>query len=132
MPNSIQIILIVLLIGLNASSTFAQEQEFDQIVKIVKSGNAKELVKKFTRSVELNINGEEATYSKSQAEAVLKDFFSRNPTTAFEMSHRGASKGGLPYAIGELKSRSLTFRVWIRLNKSSEKYFVSEMSFIEE
>ena len=132
MPKSIQIIAIILLIGLFASPTFAQEEEFDQIVKIVKSGNAKELVKKFAVKVELNINGDEATYSKSQAEAVLKDFFDKNPPVLFEVSHRGESKGGLPYAIGELQSKSATFRVWIRLAKSSGKYLVSEMSFLEE
>ena len=132
MPKSIQIILIILLFGLNASTSYAQEEDFDQIVKIVKSGNAKELVKKFATSVELNLNGQEATYSKSQAEAVLKDFFDKNPPNLFEVSHRGASKSGLPYAIGELQSRSVTFRVWIRLNKSAGKYYVSEMSFIEE
>jgi hypothetical protein len=132
MPKSLKIISIILLVGLIASLSFAQEDDFDLIVKIVKSGNAKELVKKFTSSVELNINGEEATYSKSQAEAVLKDFFDKNPPSLFELSHRGESKGGLPYAIGELKSQSATFRVWIRLDKISDKFLVSEMSFIEE
>ena len=132
MPNSIKIIALILLVGLFANSSFAQEEDFDQIVKIVKSGNAKELVKKFASSVELNINGEEATYSRSQAEAVLKDFFDKNPPSLFELSHRGESKGGLPYAIGELQSKDVTFRVWIRLAKSSGRYFVSEMSFLEE
>ena len=132
MPNSIKIIALILLVGLFANSSFAQEEDFDQIVKIVKSGNAKELVKKFASSVELNINGEEATYSRSQAEAVLKDFFDKNPPSLFELSHRGESKGGLPYAIGELQSKDVTFRVWIRLAKSSGRHFVSEMSFLEE
>ena len=132
MARSIQIILIFLLVSSDVSSSFAQEADFDQLVKIVRSGNAKELVKKFASSVELNIDGEEATYSRSQAEAVLKDFFDKNQPTFFEVSHRGESKSGLPYAIGELRSRSVTFRVWIRLAKSSGKYVVSEMSFIEE
>ena len=132
MPKAIQIILIILLVGLNVSSSFGQEEDFDQIVKIVKSGNAKQLVKIFATSVELNINGKEATYSRSQAEAVLKDFFDKNPPTFFEVSHRGASKGGLPYAIGELRSRSTTYRVWIRLAQYSGKYLVSEMRFIKE
>lgn len=132
MSKTIQIILIILLVGLNTSASFGQEEDFDQIVKIVKSGNAKQLVKTFAASVELNINGKEATYSRSQAEAVLKDFFDKNPPSFFEVSHRGASKGGLPYAIGELKSLSKTYRVWIRLAESSGKFLVSEMRFIEE
>lgn len=132
MPNSIQKILLILLVGLVVNPSFGQEEDFDQLVIIIKSGNAKELVKKFDSSVELNIDGQEATYSRSQAEAVLKDFFGKNPPSFFEFSHRGESKGGLPYAIGELRSRSAVYRVWIRLAKSSGKYFVSEMSLMKE
>lgn len=132
MSRSIQFIVILLLVGATVSSSYGQEDDFDQIVRIIKSGNAKQLVKTFAPSVELNIDGEDANYSRSQAEAVLKDFFDKNPPSSFEVSHRGESKGGLPYAIGEMKSRSTTFRVWIRLSKSSKNFFVSEMSFIKE
>ena len=132
MSRSILFILILLFFGVALSPALAQEDDINQIVRIVKSGNAKELVKRFAQNVELNIDGEDANYSRSQAEAVLKDFFDKNPPTAFAVSHRGESKGGLPYAIGELKSRSVTFRVWIRLAKASNGYVVSEMSFIKE
>ena len=132
MFGSLRFILIFLLVSSSVSSSLAQDDDFDQIVKIIKSGNAKELVKKFAISVELNIDGADATYSRSQAEAVLKDFFDKNPPTSFEVSHRGESKGGLPYAIGELKSRTVTYRVWLRLAMASDNYFISEMSFIKE
>lgn len=125
-------ILILVLLGFGYSPVLAQEEDFDLIVKIVKSGNSKELVKKFATSIELNIDGEEATYSKSQAEAVLKDFFDKNPPNAFEVNHTGESKSGLPYAIGEFTSRSSTYRVWIRLDNKSGTFTVSEMSFIKE
>ena len=132
MYRTLRIIAIFLLAGFTIPTTYAQDKEFDQIVKIIKSGNSKELVKMFTASVELNIDGEEASYSKSQAEAVLKDFFNSRPPNTFEVNHTGESKGGLPYAIGEYVSGSSTFRVWIRLNDKSGKYLVSEMSFIQD
>lgn len=132
MRRAIPIILAFLLVVAGNSITLAQEDDFDHIVKIVKSGNSKELVKKFAGSVELNIDGEEASYSKSQAEAVLKDFFDKNPPNAFEVNHTGESKSGLPYAIGEFTSRSTIYRVWIRLDSKSGTFVVSEMSFIKE
>ena len=110
----------------------AQEAEFELISKIIKAGNAKDLVKEFNTSVELNIDGEEASFSKAQAEAILKDFFIKNSPTSFGINHKGASKGGLPYAIGEYVSNSKNFRVWIRLRKSGDQYLVYEMSFIKE
>ena len=130
MYKTLLVIVIFLAAGLNNSYSVAQDRDFEQIVKIIKSGNAKVLVKKFTTIVELNIDGEEATYSKSQAEAVLKDFFTKNPPKSFEVNHTGESKGGLPYAIGEYTSGSQSFRVWIRHNKSGEEFQISEMSFI--
>lgn len=117
---------------LHAQSSYAQDIEFEKISKIIKAGNAKDLVKQFSASVELNIDGEEANFSKAQAEAVIKDFFTRSSPTSFVINHKGASKGGLPYAIGEYKSNSDTYRVWIRLQKTGTQFLVDEMSFIKE
>ena len=131
--NKILAVFVLALISSGVSNnSYAQKLEFEQIAKIVKSGNAKELVKKFHTSVELNINGEEATYSKSQAEAVLKDYFDKNPPKSFELNHQGASKGGIPYAIGAYDSEGSTFRVFIRLRETGTEYLIFEMSFIKD
>lgn len=115
-----------------AGFVYAQEEDLEQISKIVVAGNAKELVKTFDESVDLNIDGDEATYSRSQAEAVLKDFFSKSPPKSFAINHKGASKGGLPYAIGRYEHDSGTYRVWIRLKMVKDRFRVIEMSFIKE
>lgn len=117
---------------LMATESFAQDTELDQISKIIRSGNAKDLVRKFSKSVELNLNGEEASYSRAQAEAVLKDFFDKLPPKEFKVNHKGSSKGGLPYAIGEYKNSAGTYRVWIRLKNEAGKNLVYEMSFIKD
>ena len=125
-------LFLTLFIVLGLSYSQAQEVDFDLLTKIIKTGNAKDLVKQFSKNVELNINGEEASYSKSQAEAVLKDFFGKSAPEAFAINHKGASKGGLPYAIGEYKNSAGTYRVWIRLKSESGRNLVYEMSFIKE
>ena len=112
--------------------SLAQETEFDLLTKIIKTGNAKDLVKQFSNEVELNINGKEASYSQAQAEAVLKDFFTKSPPELFAINHKGASKGGLPYAIGEYKNSVGNYRVWIRLKSENGRSLVYEMSFIKE
>jgi uncharacterized protein DUF4783 len=121
---------LLLVLGHNFSQ--AQEADFDLLSKIIQTGNAKDLAKQLSKNVELNIDGTEATYSKAQAEAILKDFFSQNAPLAFTINHKGASKGGLPYAIGEYKSGTGGFRVWIRLKSIEGKSLVYEMSFIKE
>ena len=129
-----KVIALVLLVftTLLATNSLAQDAEFDLLSKIIKTGNAKDLVKQFSKNVELNINGKEASYSQAQAEAVLKDFFSKSSPEEFAFNHKGASKGGLPYAIGEYKNSLGNYRVWIRLKSENGRNLVYEMSFIKE
>ncbi len=133
MNNSKSIFLIFLVMtALLAAPAMAQEADFELLAKIIKTGNAKDLVKQFSRTVELNIDGREATYSQAQAEAVLKDFFSKNPPQMFAINHQGSSKSGSPYAIGEYKNAVGKYRVWIRLKPVNGQNLVYEMSFIKE
>ena len=115
-----------------SAKSFAQEDDFELISKIINAGNSKELVKQFDKTIDLNIDGKEASYSQAQAEAVLKDFFAKNPPESFEINHQGSSKSGLPYAIGEYLNELGSYRVWIRLKKVNNRKVIYEMSFIKE
>ena len=130
--NRVLALVLIVFTTLLATNSIAQDADFDLLSKIIKTGNAKDLVKQFSKNVELNINGKEATYSQSQAEAVLKDFFSKSSPEEFTINHKGASKGGLPYAIGEYKNSIGDYRVWIRLKSENGRNLVYEMSFIKE
>lgn len=125
-------LVIFIVAGVSTTNAVGQEVDFELLTKIIKSGNSKDLVKQFSKTVELNIDGEEASYSQAQAEAILKDFFGKNAPLAFAINHKGSSKGGLPYAIGEYKNESGIYRVWIRLKPENGRNLVYEMSFIKE
>lgn len=112
--------------------TMAQKEEFELISKIINAGNAKELVKQFNTTIDLNIDSEEASYSKAQAEAVLKDFFTKNPPESFEINHQGSSKSGKHYAIGEYLNELGKYRVWIRIKNLDKRMVIYEMSFIKD
>ena len=124
--------LLISISSLMVTKSYCQDLELDQISKIIRSGNAKDLVQQFSKTVELNLDGEEASYSKAQAEAVLKDFFDKLPPKTFKVNHKGSSKSGLPYAIGEYSNTSGSYRVWIRLKSEGGKNLVYEMSFIKD
>ena len=130
--NKVVIVILFIFTLLPTSSLMAQEADFELLSKIIKNGNAKDLVKQFSKNVELNINGKEATYSRAQAEAVLKDFFGKGSPEDFTFNHKGASKGGLPYAIGEYTNSLGNYRVWIRLKMEDGRNLVDEMSFIKD
>ncbi len=119
------VFLIISLTG-NAQTIFAPMKE------AVKAGNASELIKYFNPSVDLNLEGEVNTYSKAQAEFVLRDFFKKHSPTDFNIVHTGASKGGLQFAIGKYQSGSDSYTVLMRVREVEKANLIHEMSFTKE
>ena len=76
-------------------------------------GNYKELSKHFDTKVELTIGTKEASYSKAQAELIVKDFFSNDKVTNYQVIHRGKSPDGAQYAIGTLTTANTTYRTYV-------------------
>ncbi len=98
----------------------------------VKAGNAKELVKHLNTSVDLNLEGEVNTYSRAQAEFVLRDFFKKHAPTDFNIVHTGSSKGGLQFAIGKYQSGTDSYDVLMRVREVEKDFLIHEMSFVKE
>src|SRR6185369_5074351 len=98
----------------------------------VKAGNAKDLVKYLNNSIDLNLEGEVSTYSKAQAEFVLRDFFKKHAPTDFSIVHTGSSKAGLQFAIGKYQSGTDSYDVLMRVREVDKNYLIHEMSFTKE
>lgn len=98
----------------------------------IKAGNANELAKLLNSSVDLNIPGNEGVYSKAQAELILKEFFSKNNPVAYKTLHKGSSKDGARYSIGNLRTETSVFRAYIYMKKKDDKYLIHEFSLNSE
>ena len=129
--NSFSFLLIIWLVVF-ALPSVAQNKTVEQVKLVLEVGNAHELSQYLNDKVDLNIDGEAGTYSHSQAEGVLKNFFKQNPPKSFQINHEGTSQNGLVYAIGEYKTSEKSFRVWIRLKKIKDRFMIHEMSFVAE
>lgn len=104
----------------------------EQVKESIKAGNAKELAKYLNASVDVTLEGKPNTYSKAQAEFVLRDFFKANPPSEFSIIHQGSSKSGQPFAIGQYRSGTSTFRVWMKIKVTGNQSQVQEISFVKE
>jgi len=123
---------LIIVFILTSQLLWAQAEIFAPTREAIKAGSAKEVVKSFNQSLDINLEGEIKTYSKAQAEFVLRDFFKKHPPTDFTIVHTGSSKGGLQYAIGNLKSNNETYNVLIRVKQAGNEYLVHEISFVKE
>ena len=89
-------------------SALGQSEVINNAKTALKSGSSKELSRYCNKMVELNFDGEKSSYSKTQAEFVLRDFFKKHPPTDFEYIHQGASKEGLKYVAHVFSPKFIT------------------------
>ncbi|MBK7035557.1 MAG: DUF4783 domain-containing protein [Chitinophagales bacterium] len=107
--------------------------DLDNISAAIKAGNSKALAEYFDNTVEVKIANKEGAYSKSQAEAIVKDFFAKNPPKTFKFIHDGPSGGNnAHYAIGSLGTDKGKFRTYVYLKKVGDKFVIQELSFENE
>lgn len=92
----------------------------------LQTGDAKELSKYFTKTVELEIMGEENFYSVAQAEILLKNFFENNKPTAFKINHQGV-KDVSSFAIGTLSIKSGNLRVSFFMKTENNQTLIHQL-----
>ena len=94
----------------------------------IKAGNASELAKYFDENVLLTLPDKSDSYSKAQAEQIVRDFFSNNGVKGFEVKHKGDSPSG-QYFIGTLQTKSGSYRAHVFLQTKSGKDVIKEIRF---
>lgn len=125
-------VTLAVLFFLALTPAFGQADIINNIKDAIKAGSAREISVHLNQTVDVTLEGNIENYSRTQAEYQLKEFFQQYPPSTFQIVHQGASKAGMPYAIGQYVSGESTFRVWIRIKQISEEYKIHEISFIKE
>ena len=100
----------------------------DDIVSAIKSGNASQVSKFFDNTVDITFADRSNAYSKSQAELVLKDFFTTNGVKSFIVIHKGDNESSL-YYIGILQTKNGQYRTTLYLKQKGERQLLQELRF---
>ncbi|MEQ1798291.1 MAG: DUF4783 domain-containing protein [Lacibacter sp.] len=116
----------LLLISLTAFSySFTQK---DDIVTALKSGSADKMAKYFDNMVDVSIPGKSNTFSKGQAEMVVKDFFALNKVKNFEVQHSGSNPSS-NFIIGTLTTNSGNYRTTVYMRSRGDKQLIQGVEF---
>jgi len=127
---SISIVLVSLSMQVKAQEV--SDVMKNEIIQAVESGNARDLAKYFGNNVELTLPGNEGTFSKSQSEIIIREFFSRNSVADFQINHQGASRDGSTYMIGTyLTVSKKSFRTYFLLKKVGDSFVLHQVQFQE-
>lgn len=109
-------------------SSFSIYAGIDEIISALKTGNANGIAKYFDNTVEITLSDKSNSFSKSQAEVVLRDFFNNNPVKGFDILHKGENAGS-QYCIGTLVTKNASYRTTVFMKQKGNRQTLQEIRF---
>lgn len=109
-------------------SSFRTQNVIDEVIGALRSGNSAQLSAFFDDNVELTLPDKSDSYSKAQAQLIIKDFFGNNGVRGFELKHKGDSPGG-QFCIGTLQTNAGNFRTNVFMKTKNGREVVKEIRF---
>ena len=133
--------IIVILISVFSLSVYASNEDTlnmniadagDDIASAIREGNASKLANWFASTIELSVPGKKGSYSKTQAEMIMRDFFESYPPDSFTITAEGKSAAYSLYAIGSYVSGSNTFKTYYLIRKADTGFMLHILKFEEK
>ena len=106
------------------------QRYIEDINNAMRSGDASSVARYFDKVIDITISNESSTYSKSQAQMVLKDFFGKNDVRSFRFTNRGGDAAST-YMIGQLTTASGNYLVFLFLRQKPNEStpYLQEIKF---
>jgi len=105
----------------------AQSSEItSDIITSLNNGDAAKLSSYLNTNVELVIGVKNDVFSKQQATGIITDFFKTNKVSSFQLLHKG-NKEAASFAIGEMKTNTGNFRVYLLTRKSGQQTVIQQL-----
>lgn len=109
--------LVILIISL-FSLSFSVNDVTDDIASYLKTGNAQSLAGVFSDKVSIKILDLEDLISRSQAQALIEDFFSKHKVKNYTTLHSSFINTGHQFITGNLETNDGKFRISILIRGS--------------
>lgn len=124
---------LIILINMNPIGVpYPGDDTVKGVSEAIKTMNAKKLATYFNTSIDLEVVDVSGTYSKIQAEEIIRDFFKKTPLLSFTVNHEGSSNDGSEFIIGTYKTAAKNFRVYVLMKKESDKLLIRQLQFEDE
>ena len=101
----------------------------DEITGAIRIGNAGELSRYLDNRVDISLPDKSDTYSRVQAEMIIRDFFSTNGVQNFLIKHKGTNGGGSEFCVGVLQTRNGDYRTTLFVKQKGDKQLLQELRF---
>ncbi len=102
----------------------------DEITTAIRVGNAGELSRYLDSRVDISLPDKSDTYSKIQAEMIIRDFFTTNGVQNFLIKHKGPNGGGgSEFCVGVLQTHNGDYRTTLFIKQKGDKQLLQELRF---
>lgn len=122
-------ILFTILCVFSMSVAVQAQEPLQEVVQYIRGGNVAGMAKYFDKSVGININNNQATYSASQAEIILKDFFTKNVVKDFNVAQSGNRENNAQWAIGDLTTSTGNYQLYVKISMINSKFLIKDFRF---
>jgi len=94
-------------------------------------GDGMSLAAHMNSEIDISINDERSTLDRNEGGKRLVEFFQQNPIKSFDVVHKGTSKSGVVYLIGQLESEKSSFRMTMYIRGEDDHHHIESIE-IEE
>ena len=108
--------------------SFRPTYSLDDITSAIRVGNAGELSRYLDNRVDIYLPEKNDSYSKIQADMIIRDFFSTNGVRNFVVRKMGFS-GGTEYCVGVLQTRNGDYRTTLFTRQKGDRQLLQELRF---
>lgn len=113
------------------SLSFTTQTGIQEVISGLQANNAGQVARYFDNTVDITLPQKSNSYSKSQAEVILRDFLATNAVRSFQVIHKGDNAGS-QYAIGKMVTKNGSYRTTIFMKQRGDKQFLQEIRFENE
>ncbi len=108
--------------------SFRPTYTLDEITYALRSGNAGQLSRYLDSRVDISLPEKSDSYSRIQAEMIIRDFFSTNVVQNFLVKRKGTN-GGSEFCVGLLQTSKGDYRTTLFMKQKGDKQFLQELRF---
>ncbi|HLX92279.1 MAG TPA: DUF4783 domain-containing protein [Puia sp.] len=125
MKNHMGLILLAISLSLVSFSNFFT---IDDVATAMRSGNISRLSVYLDSRVDISMPDRSDSYSKSQAEMVIGDFFNSNEVRNFRIRHKGENSGS-EYCVGVLETKNGDYQTTFFMRQKGDRQLLEELRF---
>ena len=126
------LVFTVMLIGLMRLPSAAQDDPADRIASAIRQSDSRSLATWFNQTIDLGLPDNDNSYSSSQGEMIMRDFFRKYPPSSFEIVQNGSTDAESRFIIGTYRTGTREYRVYINLRKDKSVFRIHKIKFEEK